>query len=76
MEYTMRVDRSEMPAGLAVGGCGVREQEPAGLDPSLYSPKAHLVEDRKFLRDYTDQYPLVDLITSSPTLESRISRQS
>ena len=51
MEYTIRIDRSEMPAGLAVGGCGEREQEPAGLDPYFYSPKAHLVDDRKFLHD-------------------------
>lgn len=57
-----------MLAGLAVGGCGLREQEQAGIDPSLYIPKAHLVEDRKFLHDFMDQYPFVDLITSSPTL--------
>jgi transcriptional regulator len=57
-----------MLSGLAVGGCGLREQEQVGIDPSLYIPKAHLVEDRRFLHDFMDQYPFVDLITSSPTL--------
>ena len=57
-----------MLAGLAVGGCGGREQEHAGIDPSLYIPKAHLVEDLKLLHDFMDQYPFVDLVTSSPTL--------
>ena len=57
-----------MLAGLAVGGCGLREQEQAGIDPSLYIPKAHLVEDRKLLHDFMDQYPFVDLVTPWPTL--------
>jgi transcriptional regulator len=64
----MRINRREMLSGLAVGGCGLREQEQVGIDPSLYIPKAHLVEDRRFLHDFMDQYPFVDLITSSPTL--------
>ncbi len=35
---------------------------------SLYIPKAHLVEDRKFLHDFMEQYAFVDLITTAPTL--------
>src|SRR5512135_2613956 len=64
----MRMNRREMLAGLAVGGCGLREQGQVEIDPSLYIPKAHLVEDRKLLHDFMDQYPFVDLVTPWPTL--------
>ena len=40
----------------------------AAIDPSLYIPKAHLVEDRKFLHDFMDEFPFVDVVTTSPTL--------
>jgi transcriptional regulator len=43
-------------------------QEGAAPDPSLYIPKAHLVEDRKFLHDFMDEFAFVDLVTTSPTL--------
>jgi transcriptional regulator len=43
-------------------------QEPSKPDPSLYIPKAHLVEERKFLHDFMDEFAFVDLITVSPTL--------
>jgi len=43
-------------------------QETAGIDPSLYIPKAHLVQDRTLLHDFMDEYSFVDLVTSSPTL--------
>jgi transcriptional regulator len=43
-------------------------QEPPAPDPSLYIPKAHLVEDRKFLHDFIDEFPFVDLVTTAPTL--------
>ena len=35
---------------------------------SLYIPKPHLVEDRKLLHDFMDEFPFADLVTSSPTL--------
>ena len=35
--------------------------EPGEPDPSLYIPKAHLVEDRAFLHDFMDEYAFVDL---------------
>jgi len=57
-----------MLAALAVGGSSLMEKEPAEVEPSLYIPKAHLVEDRKFLQDFMDEYPFVELVTSSPTL--------
>jgi transcriptional regulator len=64
----MSINRREMLAGLAVGGCGLLGHEQAGIDPSLYIPKAHLVEDRKLLHDFMDEYPFVDLVTSSSAL--------
>lgn len=49
---------------------GSEAQEPEGVapDPSLYIPKAHVVEDRAFLHDFMDEYAFVDLVTSTPTL--------
>jgi transcriptional regulator len=37
-------------------------------DPSVYIPKAHLVQDRAFLHGFMDEYSFVDLVTTSPTL--------
>ena len=49
-------------------GLDLEAQEGAAPDPSLYIPKAHLVEDRAFLHDFMDEYAFVDLVTTSPTL--------
>ena len=57
-----------MLAAMAAGGPGLLTQPEAGIDPTLYIPKAQLVEDLKFLHDFMDEYSFVDLITSSPTL--------
>jgi transcriptional regulator len=35
---------------------------------SLYIPKPQLVEDRRFLYDFMDEFAFVDLVTVSPTL--------
>jgi transcriptional regulator len=43
-------------------------QEVSNPDPSLYIPKAHLVEERKFLHDFMDEFAFVDIVTVSPTL--------
>jgi len=67
-ETIMKIDRRMMLATLAAGGPSLLAQEPAGIDPSLYIPKAHLVEDLQFLHDFMDEYSFVDLVTSSPTL--------
>ncbi len=37
-------------------------------DPSLYIPKTHVVEERKFLHDFMEEFPFIALVTSSPTL--------
>lgn len=37
-------------------------------DPSVYIPKAHLVEDRAFLHAFMDEFSFVDLVTTTPTL--------
>ena len=58
-------------AGALSADCGVEAllaQAAATPDPSLYIPDAHLVEDRKFLHDFMDDFPFVDLVTASPSL--------
>jgi transcriptional regulator len=65
---SMEINRRQILAGLAAGSCGLRRPEQAGIGPSLYTPKAHLVEDRKFLHDFMDEHRFVELVTSSPTL--------
>ena len=47
-----------------MAGACLKAQAPG----SLYIPKAHLVEDRKFLHDFMDEFSFVDLVTSTPTL--------
>jgi transcriptional regulator len=64
----MKMNRRELLAALAVSGSGLLAQEPAGVEPSLYTPRAHRVEERAFLHDFMDEYPFVDLITAAPTL--------
>jgi transcriptional regulator len=56
-----------LAAPLALG-LDLEAQEGAAPDPSLYIPKAHLVEDRAFLHDFMDEYAFVDLVTTTPTL--------
>jgi len=68
----MAMDRRALLMSLVVGPVGLAasdrlEQEQAP-DPSLYIPKAHLVEDRKFLHDFMERFPFVDLVTATPTL--------
>ena len=64
----MNLNRRQILAGLAAGGCGLREPEQAEIGPSLYIPKAQLVEDRKLLHDFMDKHPFVELVTCSPSL--------
>src|SRR5215475_10815360 len=59
------MNRRDLLAGLALAGIASGEaQEPE----SLYIPKAHVVEDRKFLHDFMDEYSFVDLVTSAPDI--------
>jgi transcriptional regulator len=60
----MKMNRRAVLAGLAMAGTRLKAQE-AG---SLYIPKAHLVDDRKFLHDFMDEFSFVDLVTAIPTL--------
>lgn len=58
--------RRDWIAGLALAGIGsaAEQQEPE----SLYIPKAHLVDDRKFLHDFMDEFSFVELVTASPEI--------
>jgi transcriptional regulator len=63
----MDIDRRKLLMTL-VAGPALLEQERAAPDPSLYIPKAHLVDDRRFLHDFMDEFAFVDLVTTTPTL--------
>jgi transcriptional regulator len=64
------MNRRELLAGLALASVEARAQthpaEPAG--ESLYIPKPQLVEDRRLLHDFMDEFAFVDLVTVSPAL--------
>lgn len=69
----MAVDRREvlmaLVAGVTVtpgGAHGDGQDDPP--DPSVYIPKAHLIEDRAFLHGFMDEFSFVDLVTTTPTL--------
>src|SRR5262249_10202476 len=66
--YDYEMKRRELLTGMALAALGADAQESEPASPSLYIPKAHLVEDRKFLHDFMDEFAFVDLITTSPTL--------
>ena len=44
------------------------EQQGEAPDPSVYIPKAHLVQDRSFLHAFMDEFSFVDLVSTTPTL--------
>src|SRR5258705_13794054 len=58
--------RRDLLTGLALAGIApaAEQQEPE----SLYIPKAHLVDDRKFLQDFMDEFSFVELVTASPEI--------
>jgi transcriptional regulator len=58
------MNRRQLLLGLATAGMGLEAQEPPS--GSLYIPKPHLVEDRKFLHDFIDEFAFADLVTASP----------
>ncbi len=58
-------------AGVTLGPAGLDGADTAQdgpPDPSVYIPKAHLVEDRAFLHAFMDEFSFVDLVTTMPTL--------
>jgi transcriptional regulator len=59
-----RVSRRALLGSLAYAAAKLKAQAPG----SLYIPKAHVVEDRKFLHDFMDEFSFADLITATPTL--------
>lgn len=70
----MKTDRRTLLKSLLAGSTilghdALQAQDSAARpDPSLYIPKAHVVEERKFLHDFMEEFSFVDLVTSAPTL--------
>jgi transcriptional regulator len=62
--------RRDLLASLALSAVTSRAQTPAAAPAaeSLYIPKPQLVEDRRFLHDFMDEFAFVDLVTVSPSL--------
>jgi transcriptional regulator len=62
--------RRDLLAGFALAGIELEAQTTAGVvaESSLYIPKPHLVEDRKFLHDFMDEFAFVDLVTAAPEI--------
>jgi len=60
------MNRRNLLLALAAAGLDLNAQEP--LPGSLYIPKPQLVEDRKFLQDFMDEFAFADLVTASPDI--------
>ncbi|MGA2738785.1 MAG: FMN-binding negative transcriptional regulator [Bryobacteraceae bacterium] len=56
------MNRRRLLLALATAGLDLNAQEPP--PGSLYIPKPHLVEDRKFLQDFMDEFAFADLVTA------------
>jgi transcriptional regulator len=63
------VNRRDLLTSLAGTALSAEAQE-SGAPPasSMYIPKAHLVEDRKLLHDFMEEFSFVDLVTPVPAL--------
>jgi len=58
-----------LSAAAIAAGDDLVAQEPTGPpDPSLYIPKAHVVDDLRFLHDFMEEFGFVTLVTATPTL--------
>ena len=62
------MNRRSMLAGMVVAGCDLEAQMNSPSPESLYIPKPQLVEDRKLLQDFMDEFSFIDLVTSEPSL--------
>jgi transcriptional regulator len=64
--------RRDLVAGLAVAGFEMTAEMGRAAEQreaeSLYVPRAHVVEDRKFLHDFMDEFSFVELVTGSPEI--------
>jgi transcriptional regulator len=66
------MNRRDVLLGLAFAATAPGTAAGEGDDPhsssSLYIPKPHLVEDRKLLHDFMEDYAFVNLVTAAPTV--------
>jgi len=63
------MNRRDLLSSLAITALSAEAQESGPTAASsLYIPQAHLVEDRKLLDDFMDEFAFADLVTSSPAL--------
>src|SRR6266700_2949172 len=65
------MNRRDLLAGLAFASVEAKAQTrttEAAAAESLYIPKPQLVEDRRFLHDFMEEFAFVDLVTVSPSL--------
>jgi transcriptional regulator len=63
-----RMNRRSMLAGMVAAGFDLEAQTNSSATESVYIPKVQLVEDRKLLHDFMEEYSFVDLVTSEPSL--------
>lgn len=73
MEGPADTDRRALLAALLGSAGGLclgdrAEAQEAASDPSVYIPKAHLVQDRAFLHAFMREFSFVELVTTAPTL--------
>jgi transcriptional regulator len=63
------MNRRDLLSSIAFAAVAAEAQD-SGAPPasSLYIPKPQVVEDRKFLHDFMDEFAFVDLVTTSPSL--------
>lgn len=66
-------DRRALVAALLGGTVGLSlgddaDAQDGAPDPSVYIPKAHVVQDRAFLHAFMREFSFVDLVTTTPTL--------
>jgi transcriptional regulator len=65
------LNRRSLLAGFALASVDAEAQtqsDGATAAESLYIPKPQLVDDRRFLHDFMDEFAFVDLVTVSPSL--------
>jgi transcriptional regulator len=64
------MNRRDLLAGFALASLEVNAQIPTAESAaaSLYIPKPQLVEDRRFLHDFMEEFAFVELVTVSPSL--------
>jgi transcriptional regulator len=64
------MNRRDLLAGLALASVDAKAQTGAAeaAAESLYIPKPQLVEDRRFLHDFMDEFAFVELVTVAPSL--------